>query len=206
MALYIARHGQTDWNASGRYQARTDVPINSTGRMQASLLHTLFDTLGLDFRRAHSSPLSRATETAGILLADSKTELSVESSFLEMDLGEWEGRHTDDLIAEFGDGYHQWRDNGYVTAPHGGETIFDVIERVKPRVEQLAAGSDRFDILIVAHQATNMGIKASLSGDTSAETLRWYRQGNHEVDVWDNVSRSFKERLTVDVEENPDRD
>lgn len=202
MALFIARHGQTDWNASGRYQARTDVPINATGRRQAQLLRDLFTSMQLEFSTAHCSPLSRARETASILLADASTPLVVESDLLEMDLGEWEGRYTEDLIAEYGDGYHAWRDNGYIEAVPGGESILDVMERVRGTVQALAERAKQENVLIVAHQATNMGIKASLSGDTSREALTWYRQSNDEVDVWDSVEKRFRDRLSIDVPSN----
>jgi len=203
MALYIARHGQTDWNASGRYQARTDVPINATGINQGKRLGDLFASLGLEFAAAHCSPLSRAVETARLMLADTATELFIEDNLVEMDLGDWEGRHASDLIEEFGDGYHRWRNEGYVEAPHGGESIHDVIERVGPTVRVLAQSAQSGHVLVVAHQATNMGIKAALSGDTSPATLGWYRQSNDEVDVWDNQLKEFGQRLTVNFK--PDR-
>ncbi len=200
MALFIARHGQTDWNASGRYQARTDVPINATGQKQAALLRDLFAGQKLQFQSAHCSPLSRARETASIMLSDSSTPLLIEQDLLEMDLGEWEGRYAEDLIAEFGDDYHSWRNDGYIKAVPGGESMLDVIERVKATVHALAERAKDADILIVAHQATNMGIKAALSGDTQPETLRWYRQSNDEVDVWDSVENRFLDRLSVKFE------
>lgn len=200
MALFIARHGQTDWNASGRYQARTDVPINATGRRQAQLLRDLFKSMQLNFATAHCSPLSRARETANILLDGSSTPLVVEPDLLEMDLGEWEGRYADDLIAEFGDGYHAWRDNGYIEAVPGGESILDVMERVRSTVHALAERAKNENVLIVAHQATNMGIKAALSGDTSRDVLTWYRQSNDEVDVWDSSENCFRDRLTIDLQ------
>jgi len=199
MALYIARHGQTDWNASGRYQARTDVPINSIGVQQGELLRDLFRSLQLEFVSAHCSPLSRAVDTARLMLGETKTPLVVEDALVEMNLGDWEGRRADDLVDEFGDVYHRWRADGYVEAPHGGESIHDVMQRVGPTIQALAAAAESADILVVAHQATNMGIKAALSGDTSPSTLGWYRQSNDEVDVWDNQTKEFGQRLTVNL-------
>lgn len=197
MTLYIARHGQTDWNASRRYQARTDVPMNDTGRAQALALRGRFDELGLRFVNTYSSPLQRATETARLLTQGSDTEMLVEPTFVEIDLGEWEGLYEKEIKAKVGEAaYDAWRDGGYVKGAPGGESMFDVMDRVRPRVVEIAARAHDTDLLIVAHQATNMAIKAVLSGDTSAKALAQYRQANDEVDVWHQTEKRV-ERIKV---------
>jgi probable phosphoglycerate mutase len=79
--LALVRHGQTDWNAEGRLQGHTDVPLNSVGRRQALdagawLAESDWDVLV-------SSPLGRAMETAriiggqvGLQLAETVPDLS----------------------------------------------------------------------------------------------------------------------------------
>ena len=62
MTLYLARHGQTEWNHSARIQGREDIPLNDTGRIQAQRLGEGLRELGIE--RIWSSPLSRAQETA----------------------------------------------------------------------------------------------------------------------------------------------
>ncbi|MEN9581245.1 MAG: hypothetical protein RJA70_4254 [Pseudomonadota bacterium] len=66
--IYLARHGETDWNNEGRWQGQTDVPLNETGRRQAVALGKRLRSLGL--AKLGSSDLLRATETAKIVGAE----------------------------------------------------------------------------------------------------------------------------------------
>ena len=69
----LVRHGQTDWNAVGRIQGATDVPLNDVGRGQATEAVTPLSEYTWDFVVA--SPLSRAAETADIIAEDLKLEV-----------------------------------------------------------------------------------------------------------------------------------
>ena len=71
--LYFVRHGETDWNAEGRYQGSKDIPLNARGRGQAALngelLKMLLDRAGrvaTDFSW-YVSPLGRARETMDLV-------------------------------------------------------------------------------------------------------------------------------------------
>ncbi len=62
LKLFLLRHGETEWNQTGRFQGITDVPLDPAGRRQA-------DALSLSLRdeplcAVYASPLSRARETA----------------------------------------------------------------------------------------------------------------------------------------------
>ena len=61
-AFWFLRHGETDWNAEGRSQGRTDVPLNPTGVAQAEAAAQLLRRRGI--ASIVSSPLSRARTTA----------------------------------------------------------------------------------------------------------------------------------------------
>ena len=75
MRLYYIRHGLTDWNAAGRLQGRLDVPLNQTGRAEAThcgeILRDLFarDELPAADHDCVSSPLTRARETMEVMRA-----------------------------------------------------------------------------------------------------------------------------------------
>ena len=61
--LYLIRHGETIWNAEGRYQGQRDSPLTASGRQQAKVLGWLLAELPLPSPvRAYVSPLGRACE------------------------------------------------------------------------------------------------------------------------------------------------
>ena len=89
--LYLIRHGSTDYNLRGIFQGRRDVPLNSTGRLQARLLARRMENIPL--ARVYTSTLSRAKETADILLwGRSGTPLLPMEALREIDGGRMEGR------------------------------------------------------------------------------------------------------------------
>ena len=80
--LYLTRHGETDWNAEGRWQGHTDVPLNSTGEAQA---RAMADALrGTGIGAVVSSDLRRACDTARIVAGI----LGVDVAYVDADLRE----------------------------------------------------------------------------------------------------------------------
>ena len=87
--LLLVRHGETDWNASGRLQGHTDRPLNEYGRRQAA---ELAERLGADDVAAiYASDLSRAKETAEILGARLGLPVLLDPDLRERNWGSWEG-------------------------------------------------------------------------------------------------------------------
>ena len=60
---YLVRHGETDWNKTGRTQGHVDVPLNATGRRQAELLAKGLD--GIEFAGIYSSDLAAPSRARG---------------------------------------------------------------------------------------------------------------------------------------------
>lgn len=103
--LYFIRHGETDWNAEGRYQGSRDIPLNDVGRGQAdlngALLQKLLKRAG---RRAdefdwYVSPLGRAVETMDRVrksFSSTLPKVAVDPRLIELSFGIYEGQlHTD---------------------------------------------------------------------------------------------------------------
>lgn len=89
MKLYIARHGQTDWNLQHKVQGQTDVPLNETGIEQAKELRNKVSKVNFD--ACFASPLSRAYRTAEIA-TEGKYEIILDDRLRERCFGEIEGK------------------------------------------------------------------------------------------------------------------
>ena len=64
MRVLLARHGETAWNAEGRYQGQSDIALSPVGEAQARALGARLRDVRID--RAIASPLSRALRTASL--------------------------------------------------------------------------------------------------------------------------------------------
>ncbi len=137
--LWLVRHGETEWSATGRHTGRTDVPLNDAGRRRA-------EALGLrlakkPFTAVFTSPLTRAVETCR--LAGYGDVATYTDDLMEWDYGSYEGRTTVDIRAEV-PGWTLW--NG--GAPQG-ETVDQVAQRTRRVIA--AAALVGGDVALFAH-------------------------------------------------------
>jgi probable phosphoglycerate mutase len=131
--VYLVRHGETEWSASGRHTSTTDVPLTGKGREAAGRLRPVF--AGLELALVLTSPRARARETAELAGLGDRAE--VDEDLAEFAYGEYEGRTTPEIRVER-PGWTLWDDG----AP-GGETVDDVGRRADRVIERaLAAGGD----------------------------------------------------------------
>ncbi|MCU1444221.1 MAG: phosphoglycerate mutase, partial [Cryobacterium sp.] len=138
--LSIVRHGQTDWNLHKRIQGSTDIPLNSTGRAEAA--ETGIRLRDRNWDVVVTSPLLRAEETARIIAGElGLGRPSILPALTERHHGEIEGLTFTERQMRFPDG---------VPVP-GLESRQDVLKRVLPALEQVAAEYPGQDVLVVSH-------------------------------------------------------
>ena len=89
MKICLVRHGETDWNKLGRLQGSSDIPLNETGMMQASLAAQALIDKGYEL--VVTSPLTRAKQTARIIADLSGLSLMEMDAFKERCFGDAEG-------------------------------------------------------------------------------------------------------------------
>ena len=150
MTLYLARHGQTDWNATRRFQGASDIGLSERGRAQAQCLRRALG--GRRLRAVYVSPLQRARETAAIAVGGDAVPVIAVDELRELSLGDWEGRTVDEIRSEDGDPYLAWLRAPHDCPPPGGEPLDRVAARVRGALDRIAAvhgGAD--EVLVVAH-------------------------------------------------------
>jgi probable phosphoglycerate mutase len=117
--LWLIRHGETDWSASGKHTSRTEVPLTARGRQRAQVLGNYL--VGIPFSAVFRSPMGRARETCEI--AGFGSRAIVDDDLKEWDYGIYEGRTTPEIQKEI-PGWSVWKDPIV-----GGETIEQVGKR-----------------------------------------------------------------------------
>jgi len=127
MAIWLVRHGETEWSISGQHTGSTDIPLTPEGRLQATAIGKLL--AGRRFDQVFSSPMLRARETAR--LAGFGDRIRVHEGLLEYDYGEFEGLTTGQIRATH-PGWLLFRDG----CP-GGETPEQIAKRVDALIEEL---------------------------------------------------------------------
>lgn len=148
---YLVRHGETDWNDQGRIQGHTDVPLNDCGRRQVSLLARRL--AGHSFSAVYASDLSRAAESARLLIGCRGLPIHADADLREFDYGRWEGltvRQAEEENPRVFEELIRSGDGGF--AAPGGEDTGQLLERVGRFCERAARRHDpEEDLLIVAH-------------------------------------------------------
>lgn len=96
--VYIIRHGQTEWNATRRWQGFEDVPLNAQGFQQAEhLANYLCTTCAVPISQIFSSDLQRAVQTAAPLAKRLNIEIQTDPRFREVNIGIFQGLTADEI-------------------------------------------------------------------------------------------------------------
>jgi phosphoserine phosphatase len=166
MKILLARHGETPWNAEGRYQGQEDIPLSAVGEAQARALGARLADVRID--RAVASPLVRAKATAEFALGDArKSMLATDPGLMEIGHGDWEGLLASEIRERDGERLRAWRDvpDTVLMPGSGGESLQIVFDRAWPAFARAAEGLGEDEtLLLVAHDAVNRVLLCRLLG------------------------------------------
>jgi broad specificity phosphatase PhoE len=143
-AVYLLRHGETEWSRTGRHTSTTDLQLTTTGERLAGDAGRLLGTMrgGSEPALVASSPRTRALRTAE--LAGLSVDLVTED-LAEWDYGDYEGMSTPQ-IRETVPGWTLW-----THASPGGETAAQVGARASRVLERVRAALPDGDVILVGH-------------------------------------------------------
>ncbi len=159
MRLYVMRHSETDWNREGRTQGCSDVHLNANGIRIAALSGEGMAEIPIDL--CYTSPLSRAQETAALVLSRNKHYIEcgaitkLDDRITEICFGIWEGRISNPNAGEIDreEFKKYFREGEPEFIPEGAETVDSVIKRTANFLDDLNSREDYKDknILVVTH-------------------------------------------------------
>ena len=164
MRILLARHGETPWNAEGRYQGQIDIPLSPVGESQARALGERLKDVRID--RAVASPLSRAQLTARLALGDARADmLQTDADLQEIAHGEWEGLLASEIQQKDPARLLAWREEPENVLMPGGESLRQVLDRSWRGLARATEGLGEDDtLLVVAHDAVNRVLLCRILG------------------------------------------
>lgn len=153
----ILRHAPTVWNAEGRLQGLTDIPLSPAGELAARSWHL---PAPADRWRRTCSPLQRARRTAELLRPSAP--VAIDLRLCEMSFGIWEGRSVASLRAEGGEAFAAAEDLGLDFHPPGGESPRMVMTRLQGWIADLVSRGE--PVVAVSHKAAIRALLALATG------------------------------------------
>jgi broad specificity phosphatase PhoE len=164
--IHLARHGQTAYNAEGRFQGHLPVPLDDTGRAQAAELAE--SAARVELRSLGGTPLARARETAGIVGARIGLEPVDDARFAETDTGDWTGRSFAEVRAEDPEGFERFQVSDPGFRYPGGESFAEQSDRVQAGLADLRAKPAALPALVVCHRGVIRLALAAATGQAEA--------------------------------------
>jgi broad specificity phosphatase PhoE len=147
--LILIRHGQTAWNAEGRWQGQTDVPLNSYGLEQAQRIAT--ELAGAGIQIIYTSDMQRALQTVEPLVRRSGLPMRIDPRLREIHQGDWQGLLVSDIVARYGELFYRRQADPAAVAPPGGETIEQVRQRAYKVFDEILDRHPDGTVAIVGH-------------------------------------------------------
>ncbi|HEV7214572.1 MAG TPA: histidine phosphatase family protein [Chloroflexota bacterium] len=149
LRLLLLRHGQTLWNKELRYNGDTDIELTALGQRQAAALAARLQPRHVDIVIA--SNLRRAISTAEPIASACRCSVRLDARWREVRFGDAEGLRWRDVVERFPLAARGWAENRPEAAMPGGESLLDVMARVQPALDELAAEFDNRTVAIVSH-------------------------------------------------------
>ncbi len=170
--VYFVRHGQSAANLTQTFAGHTDVPLTDLGRQQAEFTANFLANTPLS--AVYSSDLSRAYDTACVVAQRHGLTVQTTPALREINGGDWEGRHFTELNENDTEYRHWVEDIGTATCTNG-ESVAEMLMRVRTSVAQIVAMHPNEAVCVVCHGTPIRALTCVLSGIslTQMRTVPW---------------------------------
>ena len=161
--IFLARHGETEWNRVGRWQGRTDIPLSDVGRAQALALAERLR--GRAIAQIHTSDLSRAHETARVVAATlGIPAVGVDPRLRERGFGCFEGLTREECALHHPEAWQRYLADRRSTPP-GAEPQTEVVTRVVEGLTAIAQATEVGQVtLVVSHGGAIRSFMSAVNG------------------------------------------
>jgi alpha-ribazole phosphatase len=170
ITVYVARHGETTWNAERRIQGTSDPDLSPRGYDQSREL--LEELKGRPLSAIYTSTRQRAIHTAQPLADYLRLPVQTRPELDEMNFGAWEGKTPADFGEDLRNQWQRYRENRLTFRIPEGENYLEVMARVRPFVEKILREHQDQEILTVGHRGSNRMLMALLLGYPLEEAVR----------------------------------
>jgi 2,3-bisphosphoglycerate-dependent phosphoglycerate mutase len=147
--ILLIRHGETDWNATGRLQGHSDTPLNAAGREQAR--RAARRLTGEPVQALYSSDLARSFETATIIGQELRLRVMTSPQLRERRYGVWEGLTSAEIQARYPEQFVAWRARSTDFAPPQGETTTQLLTRAFNELQTIARRHAGEVVVVITH-------------------------------------------------------
>jgi probable phosphoglycerate mutase len=160
--LLIVRHGESEWNAAGRWQGWADPPLTALGESQAR--SAAVELEGLDLDAVASSDLRRANRTAELIAEHlGLGAVDVDPGLRERNVGDFTGLTRTEIEARWPGVLAEWRKGQVERAPNGEGREF--LDRVLAALDRVATRHPSQRVLVVAHGGLIRTVHRHLGGE-----------------------------------------
>lgn len=183
MLVGLIRHGLTDWNALGKIQGQSDIPLNDEGRQQAVLLGQRLKSEPYRWDFVITSGLLRAQETGEIIA--SQLEIPVydpDSRIMERAFGKVEGMTSAERETLWGMDWNQQE--------LGQEKDHEVQERALVFLKELGERYAGKNVLVISHGGLLAQLFTALFQDKFKERI-----GNLSLTILEKDDRNWNPKL-----------
>lgn len=193
--VIFIRSGETDWNSNSRWQGFVAVPLNEHGKKQATALAKFIRHIGIS--AIYASDLKRALDTVAPIAAEVGFEPIIDARLRERSVGVWQGLTIDEIRAWYPEEYAALQEERDHYRIPGGESRFDVRERMVDIFHHIVEQAHGESVAIVSHTTAILTLlnelipsydqSATPLDNTSVTTLLHHENGTWELVAADDT-------------------